>query len=1109
MLLKELKFFIPNITYFEYVNLRIGVNKMLQIKNVTKTYQSGELIQRALDDVSINFRNNEFVSILGPSGSGKTTLLNIIGGLDEYDNGDLIINGISTKRYDDRDWDAYRNHSIGFIFQSYNLIPHQSIIANVEMALTISGVKKKERRKRALDALEKVGLKEHANKKPNQLSGGQMQRVAIARALVNNPDILLADEPTGALDSETGIQVMELLKEVAKDKLVIMVTHNPELAAEYSTRIIKIADGRVVEDSNILNDADVVHPENSNKENKKVSMGRFTAFLLSLKNLMTKKGRTALTAIAGSIGLIGIALILSISDGVNIYIETMQKEAMAAYPINITSTAVSSDFLSQMENFVPAMGNTNNVFEDADKVKIDYTATQAGNSLINDAIKKNNLAPFKAYLDEHKEELDKYTNETGVVYSYDLNFDLFTTDNSGKIINMKESPENSVSIMEGISSMYSQEAMDTMSSLFGMSQESIASEILPDKETGLSSLAVKNNYNLLYGHWPEKYDEMVLVLSGTNSLSPEQMYQLGLVSKEEYDDIVFKIQNNQQLENKTFDYADICNKEYILVPAFAFYKQTNNGYVYNRDYGLKSGLSVKISGIIKLKDGANTMPVTTMIGYTSLLSDHIIELTSNSKIAKKQLADTTRNVLTGKRFNVTDMEKISAARNFDKLSKEEKQILLASLMMSGIIEIDMNNIDYSDFYEMPEIDVNDVLNSILSETTDDEKVAAFDEFVDKLSEEQLDELMGSMTETPELTDEQKLEIINAYLENVSDEDLLKIIEGSGKLGFLSDLMSNDLKIKIARKYIEGLTDKEKLEILESGDMMSADMAIDVNTVKSILKALPRERKIEMYLLVLFYGEDGFDLSTLMSYIDMPEYSMNTEDMMLMYFDSWLKTASNEELIAAYDAYSSNEDYESVLKTLGIVDKDNPSAINIYVDSFEDKDAVQAMITGYNEQAPEDEKIEYTDFVSLLTSSITGIINAISYVLIAFVAVSLFVSSIMISVITSISVMERTKEIGVLRSLGASKKNVISIFKAETCIIGLLSGLIGILVSYLTIIPINILADKLTHIDTLRAVLKPEYAIALIIISVFITIIGGWIPARKAAKCDPVIALRSE
>lgn len=1086
---------------------------MLQIKNITKTYQSGELIQRALNGVSINFRDNEFVSILGPSGSGKTTLLNIIGGLDQYDDGDLIINGVSTKRYDDRDWDAYRNHSIGFIFQSYNLIPHQNILSNVEMALTISGIRKKERRKRALDALEKVGLKEHKNKKPNQLSGGQMQRVAIARALVNNPDILLADEPTGALDSETGIQVMELLKEVAKDKLVIMVTHNPELAEQYSTRIIKISDGQVLSDSNPLKNAVVNLPEDHSKSEEKrktkVSMGRLTAFSLSLKNLMTKKGRTVLTAIAGSIGLIGIALILSISDGVNIYIETMQKEAMAAYPINITSTAVSSDFLSQMETMMPTVGSVSSPsVENTDGVRVDYSSTQLGDSLLNNAIKKNNLSAFKKYLDDHKEEINKYVNETGIVYSYNINFDLFTEDSSGRIINMNESPENSSSVMEGISSIYSKEAMDTVSSLFGASQTNIASEILPDKNTGLTSAAVKDNYELLYGHWPENYDEMILVLSTSGSLSTEQMYQFGLISAEEYNKIVSDIKNGVPLNEKSFSYSDICNKTYTLVPSFAFYKPTKNGYVYNRNYGLESGIPVKIAGIVRLKNNANTMPILTPIGYTSLLSDYIINLTNDSDIAKKQLNDSTRNVLTGKLFDVTDNEKISAAKKFNQLSKEEKQLLLTSLMMSGHISIDINNIDYSNFYEMPEIDMNEILNSMQPDLSEEEKIQKFDEFVNGLTEEQLAVFMGSASEKTQLSDDQKLSIINAYLENISDEELLYLMEQSGKMGPLSNIISDEVKIKIARLYIKNLSDEEKLALFPKEEMSPMEM-LDANTVKAILKSLSNEQKLQIYPMIQFFNGDSFDASSLMSSIEMPEISNNPEDMMLMYFDSWLNTASDSDLIAAYDAYASNENYESVLNTLGIVDKSNPSGISIYVDSFEDKDAIQAMITDYNEHATEDEKIEYTDFISLLTSSLTGIINAISYVLIAFVAVSLFVSSIMISVITSISVMERTKEIGVLRSLGASKKNVVSIFKAETCIIGLLSGFIGIVVSYLTLIPINILADKLINIDALRAVLKPEYAIALIVISVFITIIGGWIPARKAAKCDPVIALRSE
>ena len=628
---------------------------MLSVKNITKTYKSGELTQKALDGVSLNFRQNEFVSILGPSGSGKTTLLNIIGGLDTYDSGDLIINGTSTKKYKDKQWDAYRNHSIGFIFQSYNLIPHQSILSNVEMALTISGLNKKERRKKALNALEKVGLKEHRAKKPNQLSGGQMQRVAIARALVNNPDILLADEPTGALDSETGIQIMELLKEVAKDKLVVMVTHNPDLAETYSTRIIKISDGKVVEDTNPLNSTVIKLPEDHGKSKRKksdkVSMGRFTAFLLSLKNLMTKKGRTTLTSIAGSIGLIGIALILSISDGVNLYIEAMQREAMASYPITITSTTVSTDFLEQMESFMPTTGGS---VSSSSSVGVDYSSTQIGDTLMNNALKENNLSAFKKYLDENSDKFDEYTNDTGIVYSYSLNFGLYTTDKNGKKVNMNIAPENSLSAANSISSIYSEDTINTITSIFGMSKDNIYSELLPDKNTLLTAPAVKDEYELMYGHWPENYNEFVLVLSSNSTLTTEQMCQLGLITSNEYQKIVEQIQTGKTPAGMSINYSAICNKEYTAIPLHTFYEKTDSGYIYKESKGFENGIPITISGVIKPREGANNAMIMTPIAYTAAFSDYIIRTAEESEIVYEQINNPEINILTGEPFNVTD-----------------------------------------------------------------------------------------------------------------------------------------------------------------------------------------------------------------------------------------------------------------------------------------------------------------------------------------------------------------------------------------------------------------------------------------------------------------------
>lgn len=822
---------------------RKEIYDMLQLKNIVKTYVTGEVKQDALKGVSIGFRENEFVSILGQSGSGKTTMLNIIGGLDRYDSGDLIINGVSTKKYKDSDWDYYRNNSIGFVFQSYNLIPHQSVLVNVELALTLAGVSKKERRQRAIEVLEKVGLKDHIHKKPNQMSGGQMQRVAIARALINNPDILLADETTGALDSETSVQIMELLKEIAKDKLVIMVTHNPELAERYSTRLVKLLDGQIVSDSNPYTpDKTPAVPQ----KRKKISMSFSTALSLSFDNLRTKKGRTLLTSVAGSIGIIGIALILALSTGMSTYISDIQKDTMASYPLTISAQTIDiSSVMGQRREMIESRRDTdgeNTESASLSAVYADYSDMEAREKMAS-SIVENNLTEFKKYLDDPDSEIQQYLGEHGVNYTYDVNFQVYSNNKDGVLVNsdadtdallLDESEMDSMAGMESQSGVNSQSAVGSQSAV--SSQAGMMSAVLGNTSSGAENFSelmagtdnktvspvVTDNYDVLYGSWPENYDEVVLVLNENNGISAGTLYQLGLITAEEYESAAEKIEAEEEAENAS---------------------------------------------------------ISTAVGYTSKLTEYIIDHTDESAVVTAQEDTPEINVLTGLSFDV----------------------------------------------------------------------------------------------------------------------------------------ANDTA--------------QTSPVIESSD--------------------------------------------------------------------------------AAKAYNVKSTYEKNLEAFGKVSYDAPASISIYADSFENKEAIADCIADYNETAEEDAQITYTDYVALLTSSITTIINGISYVLIAFVAISLIVSCIMIGIITHISVMERTKEIGILRALGASKRNISQVFNAETFIIGCCAGVLGIGISSLLLFPINSLIEKISGISGITARIPAASAVILIVISIVITLLGGLIPAKKAAKKDPVIALRTE
>ena len=912
---------------------------MLQIQNICKKYVTGDLVQTALDNVSLNLRDNEFVAILGPSGSGKTTMLNIIGGLDRYDSGDLIINGISTKKYKDRDWDSYRNHTIGFVFQSYNLIPHQSVLSNVELALTISGISRSERRRRAKEALEKVGLGNQLHKRPNQMSGGQMQRVAIARALVNNPDILLADEPTGALDSETSVQVMELLKEVAKDRLVVMVTHNPELANEYATRIVRVKDGHIVDDTDPY-EIEQKLEEPQHKNMGKASMSILTALSLSFNNLRTKKGRTFLTAFAGSIGIIGIALILSFSNGVNTYITDIQKSTMTSYPISIEAQTI--DLTSIMQKGQSSMKDSD-VTHELDGVYSNGTDIEMASS-ITTSFTKNNLTEFKKYMDNPDSEIRKHIRENGIVYSYNTKFDVFTYDSEGAFVNtdgstLKSSSQTSATNM--MADMSNDNGMTMMTESTGKTNN--FTELLPGSDSASVSQAVTDAYDVLYGNWPSSYDEAVLVMNKNNEISSAVLYQLGILPTSEYKEIMKRIDAGEEvtMDTEKISYEDICNKEYYLLPASDMYVKDDNGNyksIVSDNASLKDkaadGIKLKISGIVRQNDDNDNALINKAVGYTKALTDYLMDYADKSEVVKAQRENKDINITNGMAFSpADDAAKIADART--------------------------------------------------------------------------------------------------YLANL------------------------------------GVSDKASM-------------------FKNMMQMVYADNQ-QMYTQLMAMGEA----------------------QQAAMLDSYLENPDDSTLLSIYNSYISTGNYDDNMESFGVISEDAPSAINIYVDSFEAKDAVSDCIKKYNEGASEDDKISYTDYVGLLMNSVTTIINVITYVLIAFVAVSLIVSSIMIGIITYISVLERTKEIGILRAIGASKRNISQVFNAETFIIGFCSGIIGIAITLLLLIPCNSIIHAVTDSTAVNAALPPVSAVVLIILSMVLTFIGGLIPAKNAAKKDPVTALRTE
>ena len=1007
---------------------------MLELKNIKKDYPAGGETVHALKGINLKFRRNEFVSILGPSGCGKTTMLNIIGGLDQYTEGDLMINGTSTKEFTDRDWDAYRNHSIGFVFQSYNLIPHQTVLQNVELALTLSGVTKAERKERAVKALEEVGLGNQLSKKPSEMSGGQMQRVAIARALVNNPDIILADEPTGALDSETSVQVMEILKEISKDRLIIMVTHNPELAKQYSTRIIRMLDGEIKDDSTPLTEKEIQLEEVEDKRKKdntgkvkKPSMSFTTSLSLSMKNLISKKRRTALTAFAGSIGIIGIALILAVSEGLTGYIDTVQEETLSSYPLTIEET--NTDLSSLMETF---MGMESDELDHDKKAVYKRSAVyEIMNAMNNLEVTENDLKTFKEFIEAEKTDKDSetglYDALSGVQYSYNLDLMVYTKNVDGTIIRsdsrelmteiMQENLNIDMSAMES-SSMSSMES-SMSSSLTSMSPMASSinlwQEMLPGNNGEMISDLLKKQYDVVYGEWPDNYDEVVLVLDENNELDDLTLYALGLESKESVNKIADAAINGSKLENneKKWSYKEICDMEFRIVlnsDCFSYDEKTG---LYNdlrtTDAGLQylydNGTTLKVAGIIRPKEDSQAAMLSGSIGYTSDLTEYVVNESKESKAIEAQREDETTDIFTGLPF------KEATGDMSDEEKEKEFRAYVEDLDEAGKAETYVK---------------------IMSIPTDEQVETSVSEGMKGMTREDMEmTLIQVLTEQMGMSEDD----VSDYVKDMTDEEISDI---------MSQMMAEQVKVQYAEKVQEQMAAMQPQQLI-----MALDAAMETYTAKQC---------------ATYYDE-------------IMEFSEST--------------------------------YEDNLAELGYVDLDDPATVNLYAASFDDKDVIEDAIADYNEGKEELSQIKYTDYVGLMMSSVSSIINMITYVLIAFVSISLIVSSIMIGVITLISVQERTKEIGILRAIGASKQNVSSLFNAETMIIGLASGALGVLVTYLLCIPINMILHNVTGINKLNANLPVPAAFILVAISIVLTMLSGLIPSKSAAKKDPVVALRSE
>lgn len=1059
---------------------------MLELKNIKKTYELNDFKQKALDGVSLSFRECEFASILGPSGSGKTTLLNIIGGLDKYTSGDLIINDISTKLYKDRDWDAYRNFRVGFVFQSYNLISHQSILSNVELALTLSGVSSKERTKKAKETLIKVGLKEHINKKPNQLSGGQMQRVAIARALVNDPDIILADEPTGALDSETSVQIMNLLKEVSKEKLVIMVTHNPELAKEYSTRIIKLKDGKVIGDSNPYN-PDKTRTIKKDESNHKTSMSIFTALGLSFNNLMTKKGRTILVSFAGSIGIIGIALILALSNGFQNYIDSIQEDTLSSYPLTITSSSadMTSLFLSMMDTD-----------EDGEKGIIkekQYMTSMFGSMSVND------LKSFKNFYEKEDNSIMK--DISSIKYGYSVNPNIYTIDSSNKLTKLNPS-----SLM---STMYSSNMSMSISSF-----SSVFTQMIDDMDK------LNGQYDVLEGKWPSKYNEMVIVLPDQYSIPDLLVYSLGLRDMDELTDMITKVMSGEDVkishESYSFTYKDLMNIKLKLINQYETYKYNSKYNIYedmtdDEEYMMalyNRSEDLKIVGIVAPKKGVTSKSLNPGVAYKKELIHHVIDNAKNSKIVKAQLYREDIDVFSNKKFDSNDKK---SNLNFeDMISVDEKM-----LKDAFNIKIDQNDIKNS---------TTNYMNKISSNITVDTTTAKAN-FMNGLTN-LISGLISDYKGNPKDEKDGKAilymsdidSIVNSYIGTSSASKIFKNLESSYVVP--SDVFKSTYQ-KLLVGYLQMYVGAASSSGLTTGDATNIGVYIDDTFVNSATESY-------MASSAIIATSEGF--ASKMTEAAMQKNILtevgNLTNSLVSKFSNAFNVDQNK--IAKAFKFNLNEDelkrlmtsmmtkeessYSNNLINLGYQDLDEPTMISFYFNSFDSKENFIKYLDNYNDKmknsGKEDKEIKYTDTTGILMSSVKKVVNTVSYVLIAFVSISLVVSSIMIAIITYISVLERTKEIGILRAVGASKSDISHVFNAETFIEGLISGIFGIGITLLLCIPINIIIEHLINVGGLAS-LPFTGAILLIILSVILTLVAGIIPARMASRRDPVEALRTE
>ena len=1043
---------------------------MLQLTDIVKTYKTGGSEVQALRGVSIAFRQNEFVSVLGPSGCGKTTLLNIIGGLDRYDSGDLAIVGRSTKQFKDADWDSYRNHSVGFVFQSYNLIPHQSVLSNVELALTLSGVSKSERRKRAREVLEKVGLGDQLSKKPNQLSGGQMQRVAIARALVNDPEILLADEPTGALDSETSVQIMELLSKIAENRLVIMVTHNPELAEQYSTRIVRLLDGQVIDDTDPFEeDAYIAETqatrqaqrerkkaEKKRKKKERTSMSFWTALSLSTNNLMTKKGRTFMTSFAGSIGIIGIALILSLSNGFQVYIDNVQQDALSTYPMSIEKQTV--DLTSLLESMAKKAQKSEH---ELDKIYSNPIMTGMMDMFSAD-VTTNDLASFKKFIENPENGvLDKLS--TPPQYGYNIDLNIYKSDVTNGVVQL--SPDNVLTDLMGSYGMGGNAETNQWMSMSSMNGFNIWAEMIDNAEM------LDSQYDVIAGRWPSAYNELVLVADTNNEIADVALYSIGLLDQEELLDTISALmqQNGEAVEAKeaSFTYDEILNTTFSLVlPADYYAKNADTGEWEDMRFEdnymeelVRGGVQLKIVGIVRPDEEATATSITGAVGYTHALTDYLVTETAKREIVKEQMADPDVDVFTGLTFKDVE-EKQALAERAQKTEKtEEESTTAAQVSADGALHPAVGNLGVQHAPAVVPVATTmseDEIRAYIEQNVPESDRAETLEFVDLF-----------MKNTRTLRERRQMtEMLDRLLADYE-------VPGVGRI-------SGDQ----AYSYILLLNRQQKLDMLTA--MITGDMSAIEAELPAELTTQPQEEPAAE-------TPDGTAEEPAAETPVEPETEPEPE-------------LPPEPQIVAAENLAVNK------KLLGIADPDDPDRINLYPVDFQAKEDLGAIIETYNQsqrdKGKEEGVINYTDYIGIFLSSVTTIINVVSYVLIAFVAISLVVSSIMIGIITYISVLERTKEIGILRSIGASKRDISRVFNAETLIVGFAAGVIGILVTVLLNIPANIVIKALVDISNVSR-LPVGGAIALIIISVLLTMIAGLIPSRYAAKKDPVEALRTE